>query len=94
MGKKEKGATINSFIYSDFNYCPLVWYSCSCKSSSKIEQIQKRCLRIILNNNESGYEILLEKSSKKTMNIKRIRNLTTEIFKTINNLNNPFLKDI
>ena len=23
---------INSFIYANFNYCPLVWHFCSCKS--------------------------------------------------------------
>ena len=28
------------------------------------------------------------------MNIKRMRNLATEMFKTINNLNLPFLKEI
>ena len=28
------------------------------------------------------------------MNIKRMRNLATEIFKAINNLNPPFLKEI
>ena len=39
MEKKEKEAIINSFIYSNVNYCLLVWYFCSCKSSNKIEQI-------------------------------------------------------
>ena len=84
MGKKEKGTIIISFIYSNFNYCPLVWHFCLCK----------RCLRIILNDNESDYETLLEKSSKTTMNTKRMRNLAIEIFKSINNLNSPFLKEM
>ena len=29
MGKEQKKALINSFIFSNFNYCPLVWYFCS-----------------------------------------------------------------
>ena len=87
MNQKEREAIINSFIYSNFNYCPLVWHFCSCKSSHKIEQIQKRCLRIILNDNESDYETLLEKANKETMVIKRMRTIATEIFKTINDLN-------
>ena len=33
---------------------------------------------------------ILEKCSKTTMNIKRMRNLAIEIFKTINNLNPHF----
>ena len=94
MGKKEREAIINSFIYSNFNYCPLVWHFCLCKSANKIEQIQKRCLRIILNDNESDYEALLEKSNKTTMNVKRLRNLAIEIFKTINDLNPLFMKEI
>ena len=39
---------INSFIYSNFSYCPLVWHFSSCKSTAKIEKIHKRCLRVIL----------------------------------------------
>ena len=49
MGKSEKEAIIYSFILSDFNYCPLVWLLSSCESIRKIEKIQKRFLRIILN---------------------------------------------
>ena len=45
----EKEAIISSFILSNFNYCPLVWHFSSCESIRKIEKIQKRCLRIILN---------------------------------------------
>ena len=29
MGKTEKNAIINNSIYSNFNYCPLVWHFCS-----------------------------------------------------------------
>ena len=94
MGQKEKEAIITSFIYSNFNYCPLVWHFCSCKSSQKIEQIQKRCLRIILNDYTSDYETLLEKSGKPSMEIKRIRTLAIEIFKTVNNMNPSFMKNI
>ena len=39
MGKEQKEALINSFIFSNFNYCPLVWHFCSCRSSQKIENI-------------------------------------------------------
>ena len=38
MGKEQKEALINSFIFSDFNYCALVWHFCSCKSSQNIEK--------------------------------------------------------
>ena len=60
----------------------------------KIEQIQKRCLRIILDDYKSDYEILLEKGETSTMNVKRMRILATEIFKTINDLNPSFIGKI
>ena len=82
MGKEQKEALINSFIFSNFNYCPLVWHFCSCKSSQKIEKIQLRCLRIIYNDYSSDYQTLLKLSQKPSMEIKRLRNLALEIFKT------------
>ena len=45
---KEMEILINSFIYSNFSYCPLVWHFSSCKSTGKTEKIHKRCLRMIL----------------------------------------------
>ena len=53
------------------------------KSVHKIEAIQKRALRFMLNNYESSYEDLLKKSGNPSMNLRRIRSLCIEIYKTI-----------
>ena len=87
MGFKEKQVLLNSFIHSNFNFCPLVWHFCSSKSLSKIEKIQERALRLLHNDFASDYAELLKKSSKATMEIKHLRCLTLEVFKTVNNLN-------
>ena len=94
MGKPEKEEIINSFILSNFNYCPLVWHFSSCESIRKIEKIQKRCLRIILNDYESNYETLFCNSSKPIMEIRRLRTLAVEISKTLNEINPPYMKNI
>ena len=94
MSEKQMEILLNSFIYSNFNYCPLVWHFSSCKSTAKIEKIHKRCLRILLNDNTSDYNTLLIKSGKPSMEIKRLRSLATEVFKTLNNLNPTFMKNI
>ena len=94
LGKKEKETLINSFVYANFNYCPLVWNFCSAKSVEKIEKIQKRALRILLNDYESNYETLLIKSNKCSMQVKRMQTLGIEIFKTLNSLNPEYMKDI
>ena len=62
LGKEQKEALINSFIFSNFNYCPLVWHFCLCKSSQKIEKMQLRCLRIIYNDYSSDYQTHLNRS--------------------------------
>ena len=75
IGKEQKEALINGFIFSNFDYCPLVWHFCSCKSSQKIEKIQLRYLRIIYNDYSSDYQTLLKLSRKPPMELKRLRNL-------------------
>ena len=93
MGKPEKVAVVKSFIYANFNYC-LVWHFSNCESIRKIEKIQKRCLRIVLDYYDSDYDVMLRKSRKVTMEIKRLRVLAIEILKTVNNLNPNYMKDI
>ena len=93
MCKEQKEALINSFIFTNFNYCPLVWHFYSCKLSQKIEKIQLCCLRIIYNDYSSDYQTLLNQSQKPSIEIKRLRNLALEIFKTIHDLNPRINKD-
>ena len=87
MGLKEKEVLLTSFALSNFNYCPLVWHFCSSKSLRKIEKIQERTLKILYNDSTNDYNQLLNKFSKTSMEVKRLRNLAMEIFKTLNYLN-------
>ena len=45
----------DSFILSNFNYCPLVWYFSTAKQVQKIEKIQERVLRFVHNDYETDY---------------------------------------
>ena len=40
MWKWEKDAVVNSFFFSNFICCPLVWHLSSCESIRKIEKVQ------------------------------------------------------
>ena len=93
-GFKEKEVLLNSFLYSNFNYCPLVWHFCSSESLYKIEKIQERVLRLLHSDFASDYAELLKKSGKATMEIKRLRCLAMEVFKTVNDLNPYYMKEI
>ena len=94
MGFKQKEILLNSFVYSNFNYCLLVWHFCSAKSVKKIKKIQERALRINRNNFSSEFESVLNKSGKSTMEVKRLRTLALEVFKTLNNMNPEYTKEI
>ena len=91
LNPEAKKVLIESFIMSNFNHCPLVWMFCNSKLKRIQENIQKRALRFLLNDYESNYGQLLEKSNKSTIEIRKLQTLATEIFKTIN-LNAPYMK--
>ena len=92
--QKELEVVLNSFIYSNFNYCPLVWHFSTNKSIEKIDNIHKCYLKLILNDYKSDYKTLLDKSDKEYVKIRRIKTLAIEIFQTVNELNPNFMKTV
>ena len=57
---KSRKAAVDAFIFSNFNYCPLVWYFLVARELQKIERIQERALRFIHDDYESDYNVLLD----------------------------------
>ena len=94
MEFKAKEILVQSFAFSNFNYCPLVWHFSSEKSMKKTEKIHERALRFLHNDSNGSYDDLLSKAKKCTMKISRLRTLCTEIYKTVSKLNPPFMQDI
>ena len=85
---------VQSFVFSNFNYYPLVWFFSSARSMEKIEKIQERALRFLYDDHDSSYRDLLCKSQKCTMHVNWQRNLCIEIFKTVKRLNPEFMQNI
>ena len=79
---------------SNFNYCSLVRNFSSAQSLNKIENLQKRALRFLLNDYDSTCEDLLEKSGYPNMNLRRQRTMCIEIYKILNKLNPGYMNDI
>ena len=71
-----------------------MWFISSTKSWKKIENLQKRALRFLLNDYESSYEKLLEKSDKSRINLRSHRSLCLEVFNTVYELNPNFMNDL
>ena len=64
------------------------------KSLKKVEALQKRALRFLYDDYNSPSEEILKKSGKFCMELNRLRYLCIEIYKTINNINPGFMKEI
>ena len=90
IGFQEMEMLLDSFIFSNFSYCPLVWHFCSTALSQKIEKIQERVLRLLYNDSYSSYNSLLLKAERRTMEVSRLQRLVIEVFKTLKSLNPDF----
>ena len=64
----------NSFVASNYDYCPLVWHFCGQVDNNKLEKLQERSLCIIHNDYESSFETLLKCSKQKSVLTKKIKN--------------------
>ncbi len=53
---KERQRIYNTFILSNFNYCPITWHFCGKLFSKKIEKIQVKALRFMLKDEISTYK--------------------------------------
>ena len=73
LGQKEKEVLINSFVYSNFNYGPLMWHFTTHKGIKKVEKVQESSLKFILNDYDETYFQLLDISKKPSMEVKRLR---------------------
>ena len=67
---KLRKAAVDAFILSNFNYCPLVWYFSTARELQKIERIQERAPRLIHDEYESDYNVLLDRSNTVTMKVR------------------------
>ena len=73
----------DSFVASNFNYCPLVWHFCGATNNNKLEKIQEKCLRIIYKDYESPYETLLETANTTSLVVSRLRLILFQVYKSL-----------
>ena len=83
---------INSFIKSQFNYCPLVWMFHDRVLNSKLNLIQERALRLVCKGSETECEDLMKRAL--TTHQHNLQLFMTEIYKTKHSLNPTFMRDV
>ena len=94
---------MDAFIKSQFNYCPLVWMFHERRANAKLNKVFERALRIACNGSGNNSEDNSENNSVNnycnpnkslTIHQRNLQLLMIEIFKTKNNLNPTFMKDV
>ena len=63
-------------------------------ATKKLERIQKRALRFVLEDFTSDYDTLLTKANTDTILISRLKLVAMEVYKCINAINVPYLNDM
>ncbi len=91
---KKKEIMYNTFILSNFNYCPIIWHFCSETASKNVANIQERALRFMFNDKVITYESLLDRCGYTTPHIRRIKTIAIEVFKSVHDLNPTFMKEM
>ena len=94
LPKQGKLTIYNSFIVSNFNYCPLAWHFCSMSSTNKMEKVQERALRFINNDFTSSLQDLLSSTSTVPLHVRRMKQMATEVFKIVNDMSPEYIKDL
>ena len=87
LDPKDKNVIFNSFIRSNFEYCPLVWHFCGKTNNNKLEKIQERSLRILHDTYELSYEELSNKNGSNTLLLHRLKLFIMETYKSFHCVN-------
>ena len=77
----KKTVLFNAVVKSQFNDCPLVWMFCSRTPNNMINRVHERTLRVILGENLSDFESLLQNNRDIRSHHKNTKSLIIEIFK-------------
>ena len=94
LDKSSRNIIYQSFVASNFNYCPLVWHFCGKTNNNKLEKIQERALRIINKDYDSSYKYLLKISNTPTLLVSRLRILLCDVFKSLKGWNPKSINEL
>ena len=94
INNKDKKLLTNTYVLSQFNYCPIVWHFCGKGGIHMIEKIHERAIRFVTNDYTSEYLELLNKENDCTLYLRRVRLIAQEVYKSIHGLNPGYIKEL
>ena len=90
----QKSILFNSFISSQFGYCPIIWMFCGKTTNHLISRVHNRALKALYNDFDSSYTELLAKGNHKTVHDINLQKLIMKVYKCLNGDCPDILKDI
>ena len=94
MNTQKLKLILKAFIESQFSYCPLVWMFHNRAINNRINKLHERALRLVYKESQLTFEELLVQDNSFTIHHRNLQKLVTEIYKVINNLSPPLMKQI
>ena len=94
LTKQGKLVIYNSFIASNFSYCPRAWHFCSVSSTNKLEKVQEGALRFVNNDYSSSISDLLKSTNTQPLHVRRLKQMACEVFKIVNKLSPEYINDL
>ena len=64
LNDKKGKILYDTFIMSNFNYCPIIWMYHGKTLNNRVDHVQSRSLRILHNDFGIPYEVLLERTDE------------------------------
>ena len=80
----QRKTLLNSFIKSQFSYCPLIWMFTSKGLNKKINRIHGKSFRLDLKDHQSTLDQMLDTLNEKGIHQQCIDRLLTEVYKFLN----------
>ena len=77
---------MNTFIQSQFNYCPLIWMFHCRTINNKINRLHERALRLVYKNDNFTFHELLQLDGSVTIHQRNLQKLATEMYKAKNQI--------
>ena len=94
MSKDKLRLLMQTFINSQFGYCPLIWMLHSRQLNNRINRIHKRALQTVYNDKTSTFEELLTKDNSVLIYHKHLQCLTIEIYKWLHKLSPKIMNNL
>ena len=88
MNPEKLHLLMNSFIKSQFSYCPLIWMFLDRGLNAKVNK------RLVYKNSHADYETLLKLDNAVSIHQRNLQYLMIEIYKTKKSLNPSFMSEI